>query len=42
MGTATPKAKILQKLADLKEEVLYVNLLDLHKLYVSLDRYRRL
>ena len=39
-GTATLKAKLLQKLAALREEVLYVLLLDLHKVYDALDRSR--
>ena len=32
-GTATPEAKILQQLASLREEVLYVIFLGLHKAY---------
>ena len=39
-GTATLEAKILQKLAALREEVLYVIFLDLHKAYDALDRSR--
>ena len=39
-GTATLEAKLLQKLAALREEVLYVIFLDLHKSYDALDRYR--
>ena len=38
--TATFKAKLLQQLVNLKEEDLYVILLDLHKAYDALDRYR--
>ena len=40
IGTATLKAKLLQKLAAMKEEVLYVIFLYLHKAYDALDRYR--
>ena len=39
-GTATLEAKILQQLAALREEVLYVIFLHLHKAYVALDRSR--
>ena len=39
-GTATLEAKLLQKLAALREEVLYVIFLDLHKAYDALDRSR--
>ena len=39
-GTATLKAKLLQKLADFREEVLYVIFLDLHKAHDTLDRSR--
>ena len=39
-GTATLKAKLLQQIAALREEVLYVIFLDLHKAYDALDRYR--
>ena len=39
-GTATLKAKLLQQLAYLREEVMYVILLDLHKEYDALDRSR--
>ena len=39
-GTATLEAKLLQKLAALRDEVLYVILLDLHKTYDALDRSR--
>ena len=39
-GTATLKAKLLQQLAALREEVLYVIFLDLHKAYNALDRSR--
>ena len=39
-GTATLEAKILQQLAALREEVLYVIFLDLHKAYDTLDRSR--
>ena len=41
-GTATLKAKLLQKLAALREEVLYVIFLELHKEYDDLDRSRYL
>ena len=39
-GTATLEAKLLQQLAALREEVLYIIFLDLHKLYDALDRSR--
>ena len=39
-GTATLEANLLQQLAALREEVLYVILLDLHKAYDALDRSR--
>ena len=39
-GTATLEAKLLQQLAALGEEVLYVIFLDLHKAYDTLDRSR--
>ena len=39
-GRTTLKAKLLQKLAAMKEEVLYVIFLYLHKAYDALDRYR--
>ena len=39
-GTATLKAKMLQQLAALREEVLYVIFLYLHKAYDALDRSR--
>ena len=39
-GTATLEAKLLQQLAALREEVLYVIFLDLHKVYDALDRSR--
>ena len=41
-GTTTLKAKLIQQLAALREEVLYVIFLDLHKAYESLDRSRGL
>ena len=41
-GTATLKAKLLQQLAALREEILYVIFLDLHKAYDTLDRSRYL
>ena len=41
-GTATLKAKLIQQLAALREEVLYVIFLDLHKAYGALDRARYL
>ena len=37
-GTATLEAKLLQKLAALREEILYVIFLDLHKAYEDWDR----
>ena len=39
-GTANPEAKLLQQLAALREEVLYMIFLDLHKAYDALDRSR--
>ena len=39
-GTATLEAKLLQQLLALREEVLYVIFLDLHKAYDALDRSR--
>ena len=39
-GTATLEAKLLQQLAVLREEVLYVIFMDLHKAYNALDRSR--
>ena len=39
-GTATLEAKLLQKLAAMREEVLYVIFLDLHKAYDALNRSR--
>ena len=41
-GTATLEAKLLQQLAAMREEVLYVILLDLTKAYDALDRSRSL
>ena len=41
-GTATLKAKLLQKLSAMREEVLYVIFLDLTKAYDALDRSRTL
>ena len=37
-GTATLEAKLLHKLADMRKEVLYLILLDLHKAYDALER----
>ena len=39
-GTATLEAKLLDQLAAVRDEVLYVILLDLHKAYNALDRSR--
>ena len=39
-GTATLEANLLQQLAALREEVMYVIFLDLHKAYDALDRSR--
>ena len=39
-GTTTLEAKLLQKLAALREYVLYVIFLDTHKAYAALDRSR--
>ena len=41
-GTATLEAKMLQQLAAMREEVLYVIFLDLTKAYDALDRSRSL
>ena len=41
-GTATLEAKLLQQLAAMREEVLYVIFLDLTKAYYALDRSRSL
>ena len=41
-GTATLEAKLLQQLAAMREEVLYVIFLDLTKAYDALDRSRSL
>ena len=41
-GTATLEAKLLQKLAGMRKEVLYVIFLDLTKAYDALDRSRSL
>ena len=41
-GTATLEAKLLQKIAAMREEVLYVIFLDLTKAYDALDRSRSL
>ena len=38
--TATLESKLLQQLAALREEVLYLIFLDLHKAYDALDRFR--
>ena len=40
MGTTTFKAKLIQQLAAMREEVLYVIFLDLTKAYDALDRSR--
>ena len=40
MGTATLEAKLIQQLAAMREEVLYVIFLDLIKAYDALDRSR--
>ena len=39
-GTATLEAKLLQQLVALREEVLYMIFLDLHRAYDALDRSR--
>ena len=39
-GTTTLEAKLFQKLAALREEILYVIFLELHKAYAALDRSR--
>ena len=41
-GTATLEAKLLQQISALRDEVMYVILLELHKAYDALDRYRYL
>ena len=41
-GTATLEAKLLQQLAAMREEVLYVIFLNLTKVYDALDRSRSL
>ena len=41
-GTTSLKAKLLQQLSTMREEVLYVISLDLHKAYYALDRDIRL
>ena len=41
-GKATPEAKLLQQIAAMREEVLYVIFLDLTKAYYALDRSRSL
>ena len=41
-GTITLEAKMLQQLASMREEVLFVIFLDLHKAYYALDRDRYL
>ena len=38
-GTATPKFKLIHQSAALREEVLHVILLDLHKAHDALDMY---
>ena len=40
MGTATLEAKLIQQLAVIREEVLYVIFLELTKAYEALDRSR--
>ena len=37
-GIATLEAKLLQKLADVRDEVLYTIFIDLHKAYGALER----
>ena len=37
-GTATLKAKLINRLASMREEVLYVIFMELHKAYDDLDR----
>ena len=39
-GTATLKAKLIQQLGALREEILYVIFLELHRAHDSLDRSR--
>ena len=41
-GTTTLEAKLLQQLSELREEVLYMIFLGLHKAYDALERDRRL
>ena len=41
-GTGTLEAKMLQQLAAMREEVLYVIFLDLTKAYDALDRSRKI
>ena len=41
-GIATLEAKLLQKFAALREEIMYVISLDLHKVYDALDRSRKI
>ena len=40
MGTASLEVKLIQHLADTREEVLYEIFLDLHKAYNAMDRNR--
>ena len=40
MGTATLEAKLIHQLASLRDEVLYVIFLELHKVYAALYRSR--
>ena len=40
IGTSTLESKLLQQLAALREEALYMIVLDLHKVYDALDRSR--
>ena len=42
IGTATLEAKLLHQLEALREEVLYMILLDMHKAYDALERSRYL
>ena len=39
-GTAFLDIKLLQKVMDMREEVLYIIFLDLQKVYDALERYR--
>ena len=39
-GTATLEAKLLQQLVAMREEVLYILFMNLHKAYDALNRYR--